>query len=393
MPLTDDVQLISVDDHVIEPPNVLVDRLPAKYAEIGPHIVDGPDDTQDWVWEGRHYPVALQGSPHTRRFRGDGTGHDFTSRSYADMVEAAYDVHERVKAMDEDGVHAQLLFPTFPHFAGTAFLQREDKDLTLLVVQAYNDWMIDEWCAAYPDRFIPMVITPLWDVELAAAEIRRCAATGAKAVSFPENPYPLGLPSFASGEWEPVFVPAEESNVALCMHIGTSGSLSFPSPDTNTAVPIAICGTSAMSSCADLIFSGLLHRHPSVRIALSEGRQRLGRLPRRADGLHVGADAPRRRQVDCSVGAVPPPLLDLLHQRPLRDREPPRHRHRPVVLGGRLPAQRLELAQQPQGHGGAARERARRRGAAHHGDERPDAVRLPLIRAESRRRHTPGGTA
>jgi predicted TIM-barrel fold metal-dependent hydrolase len=271
MPLTDDVKMISVDDHVIEPPNVWVDRLPAKYRDVGPHIEDGPDDTQDWVWEGRHYPVSLQGSPHTRRFRGDGTGDDFTSRSYADMVEGAYDVDERVKAMNEDGVHAQLLFPTFPRFAGTAFLKGEDQDLSLLVVQAYNDWMIDEWCGAYPDRFIPMVITPLWDVELGAAEIRRTAAKGAKAVSFPENPYPLGLPSFASGEWDPVFAAAEESNVPLCMHIGTSGSLSFPSPDTNMAVPIAICGTSAMSTCADLIFSGLLQKHPQLRIALSEG--------------------------------------------------------------------------------------------------------------------------
>jgi predicted TIM-barrel fold metal-dependent hydrolase len=271
MPLTDEMKLISVDDHVIEPPHVWSDRLAAEYRDAGPHVVDGPDATQAWVWEGRSYPISLQGSPRTRRFRTDGTGDDFHSRSYADMVEGAYDVHERVKAMDEDGVWTQLLFPTFPRFAGTAFLDAVDKELGLAVVQAYNDWMIDEWCAAYPHRFIPMILTPLWDPGQAAKEIERCAAKGAKAITFPESPVPLGLPSFWTRHWDPVFAAAQDTGLVLCMHIGTSGQLVIPSPESDFAVPISLCGLNAMSACADLIYCGILHRHPRVRIALSEG--------------------------------------------------------------------------------------------------------------------------
>src|SRR4029450_10822200 len=70
-----------------------------------------------------------------------------------------------------------------------------DPELALLCVQAYNDWMIDEWCAGDGrGRLIPLGMIPLWDAGLAAAEVRRNAARGCFAVAFSENPHPLGLP-------------------------------------------------------------------------------------------------------------------------------------------------------------------------------------------------------
>jgi predicted TIM-barrel fold metal-dependent hydrolase len=266
-----DADIISVDDHVVEPPNVWVDRFPSRLLDRAPHIEDRADHTQAWVWEGRDYPLSLMGSPRTRVFRTDGTGEDFRARHYDDMVPACYDVHERVKAMDIDGVKAQLLFPTFPRFAGTQFLSPKDLEITKLVIEAYNDWMVNDWCAAHPDRFIPMIIVPLWDPELAAAEIRRMAAEGAKSITFPENPAPLGLPSYWTKHWDPIFAAAAETGMPLSMHIGTSGSLVQPSPESSEAVGISLCGVNSMSACADMIYSGLLHRHPGVKIALSEG--------------------------------------------------------------------------------------------------------------------------
>ena len=59
------------------------------------------------------------------------------------------DVHERVRSMDQDGVWAELLFPTFPRFGGNRFLEADDPDLALACLQAWNDWMLDEWSAAY----------------------------------------------------------------------------------------------------------------------------------------------------------------------------------------------------------------------------------------------------
>jgi len=266
-----DADIISVDDHVVEPPNVWVDRFPSKLRDEAPHIVDRPGHTQAWIWEGTEYPLSLMGSPHTRNFRTDGTGEDFYARHYDDMVPACYDVNARVEAMNIDGVKAQLLFPTFPRFAGTQFKTPKDPAITLLAIQAYNDWMVDEWCAAHPDRFIPMIIVPLWDPELAATEIRRMAAKGAKSVAFPENPAPLGLPSYWTTHWDPVFAAAAETGLPFSMHIGTSGGLVVPAKESSEAVGISLCGVNSMSASTDLIFSGLLHRHPNVKIALSEG--------------------------------------------------------------------------------------------------------------------------
>jgi predicted TIM-barrel fold metal-dependent hydrolase len=276
VPLREEFKLISVDDHVIEPPGVWQERLPARMREAGPKIVDLPGHRQAWQYEGEHHDIHLLGSPATRIFRTDGTGEDLYARHYDDMVPGAYDVKERVLAMDEDGVWAQVLFPTFPRFAGTRFIKSKDTDLASACVVAYNDWMIDEWCAYAPERFIPTIIIQLWDPQAAAAEIRRCAERGAKAATVVESPASkaLGLPSYWTTYWDPVFSAAEETGVVLCMHVGTSGSLTAPSPESEAAsdaVPISLCGLNSMAACADLIFSGMLHRHPNVKIALSEG--------------------------------------------------------------------------------------------------------------------------
>jgi predicted TIM-barrel fold metal-dependent hydrolase len=271
--LRDDVKLISVDDHVVEPPNVFVDRLPAKYQEDGPRVVPLNDQDEAWCWEGRTYPIGLMGSPKTRIFREgqEGTGEDFRARSYRDMVPACYDVHERVKSMDVDGVGASLNFPTFPRFAGTLFLEGVDPELTSACVRAYNDWMIDEWCGSAPDRFIPMTVVQLWDPVLAAEEVRRCAAKGSKSITMCENPAPLGLPSFWTDHWDPLWDAVQETDLVVSMHIGTSGGLVRPSDDSSEAVSISLCGLNSMSACAELIFSGTLQKFPGLRIALSEG--------------------------------------------------------------------------------------------------------------------------
>ena len=270
--LRDDVQAISVDDHVVEPSHVFVDHIEPRFRDRAPRIVER-DGAEGWLWEDRFYPLMFQGNAQTRKFRpGEaGRGDDLFARRYEDMIPAAFDVHERVKAMDEDGVWAELLFPTFPRFAGTQFLDADDKELALAMVRAWNDWMIDEWCAAHPERFIPQTLVPLWDVTAAVAEIERCADKGSRAVLFVENPHPLGLPSFPTGHWRPVFEACNETGLPLSMHIGTSSGLIRPSPETTPSVGIALCGINSMSALGDLIFSGVFNGLPNCRVALSEG--------------------------------------------------------------------------------------------------------------------------
>jgi predicted TIM-barrel fold metal-dependent hydrolase len=269
--LPESTRVISVDDHVVEPRHVWQVHLPQKFRADGPRIVEREDGAECWLMEGELYPVSLMGSPVTRNFK-EGARKDDFARRYDDTIPAAYEPKPRLEAMDIDGISVELNFPSsFPRFAGVRFLDIKDPDLALAVVQAYNDWMIDEWCATDPSRFIPVVLTPLWDPQLGAEEIRRTAAKGAKAISFPENPAPLGLASFWTDYWDPVFEAAQETGMPLCLHVGTSGSLRKTAPESSRPTEIALSGVCAMMSCADLIFSGIVERHPTIKIALSEG--------------------------------------------------------------------------------------------------------------------------
>src|SRR5205814_1119333 len=82
----------------------------------------------------------------------------------------AWQVKPRLEDMDTNWIEASLCFPTFPRFCGQTFSEAKDKDLALLCVQAYNDWMVDEWCGDSGSRLIPLPLIPLWDAELAATE-------------------------------------------------------------------------------------------------------------------------------------------------------------------------------------------------------------------------------
>ena len=264
--LPEDVQLVSVDDHVVEHPTVWSDRLPARYLENGPRIEEMPNGTQVWMFEDQMIPnIGLNAvvGKDPKDFGMDPVRFD-------EMLPGCYRVEDRLKDMEIDGVHVQLNFPTFPGFAGGTFLNAKDKDLAKLCVQAWNDYMLDEWCGAAPDRFIPLVLLPFWDVEASVAEIHRTAAKGAKCVSFSEAPHRLGLPSFHSDHWDPLFAAAQDTSMPLCMHFGSGGAPEV-APDANFAVAIALFGMNSQFTTVDMVFSPVFHKFPNLKVALSEG--------------------------------------------------------------------------------------------------------------------------
>src|ERR1700677_546449 len=273
MPLTDDMHLVSVDDHLVEPPSLWEVRLPAKFRETGPRIIDEaidgrPDEAPAnvWIYEGNRFPQIGLNAVAGKDPKVYGT----EPMRFSDMIPRCYEPQARVIDMNLDGVQAALCFPSFPKFAGTVFLQARDKELALLCVQAWNDFMIDEWCAAAPERFIPIVIMPLWDVNLCVAELERTAAKGARAISFVENPVPLGLPSYHTDHWDRFFSACEQAQMPLCMHFGTSGQAPVTAPEAPFAVTITLFGCNSMYATADLLFSPVFHRHPNLKVALAE---------------------------------------------------------------------------------------------------------------------------
>ena len=151
--------------------------------------------------------------------------------SFQQLRPGCYDIDERVKDMNANGVLGSLCFPSFPQFCGQLFARTEDKDLALAMVQAYNDWHIDEWCGTHQGRFIPCPLPAIWDPEVLAAEVRRTAAKGAHAVTFSENPSKLGWPSVHSDHWDPFWKACSDEAVVVCMHIGSSSEIVITSAD------------------------------------------------------------------------------------------------------------------------------------------------------------------
>jgi predicted TIM-barrel fold metal-dependent hydrolase len=264
--LSDDVQVVSVDDHVVEHPRVWSDRLPARFQDAGPRIVELEGGAQVWRFEGgvlANIGLNAVAGKDPKEFGLDPVRFD-------EMLPGCYEVEARLADMDLDGVHVQMCFPTFPGFAGGTFFAANDKELAKACVAAWNDFILDEWCAAAPDRFIPMVLLPFWDVDDSIAELERTAAKGAKAVSFTEAPHRLGLPSFHSDHWDPLLAAAQGADLPLCMHFGSGGAPEVAA-DANFAVAIALFGMNSQSTAVDLLFSPVFHKFPRLRVALSEG--------------------------------------------------------------------------------------------------------------------------
>ena len=187
-------KIVSVDDHVVEPAHVWERWLPAKHRDKGPrverrgigtmrHVGGGtyeqtfdPDGPQAdcWVYEDLVYI-------HKRHVAAVGFDRDDMTMSpmtYDEMRPGCYEPKARVDDMELNWVEASLSFPSFPRFCGQTFLEAKDRELAEACVYAYNDWMVDEWCGDSGGRLIPLPIIPLWDAELAAAEVRRNAARG-----------------------------------------------------------------------------------------------------------------------------------------------------------------------------------------------------------------------
>jgi len=261
--------LISVDDHVLEPGHLWQERVPAALREQAPRLVTD-ELGEAWIYEGRRVPTAgLSAAAGRRREE-----FSFEPITYAEMRPGCYDARKRLVDMDRAGILASMCFPSFPRFCGQVFYEAADKDLALHCVTAYNDWMVEEWCGAAPGRFIPLIILPLWDPALAAAEVRRCAGLGVRAVAFSENPEPLGLPTIndPSRYWDPVWDACQETETVVCMHIGSSSvplrlnSNSYQIVNMAWGVGARISGT-----LLEWLISPVLDRFPRMRFALSEG--------------------------------------------------------------------------------------------------------------------------
>lgn len=305
--------LISVDDHVTEPPDLWTSRLPAKYQDRAPRVhrdrILVPADARKmsgnvkigdpegrvadyWTYDGKPLRGGLL-IPATHAVGFDDQKMPNIAMTYDEIHPGAWKQDVRLADMTSNHVEASLCFcNVLSGFSGQLYLTVADKEFGLACLQAYNDWMIDEWCGGEgKGRLIPLALVPLWDPELAAKEVRRCAVKGGVAASFVESPHELGLPSIYSGAWDPFFAACSETGTNISMHIGSSGKNPTTSKDAPYMMTSILMFMGSMTSALDYLLAGVFERYPKLKIAYSEGQ--IGWLPyaiRRADKVWAAKD-------------------------------------------------------------------------------------------------------
>jgi predicted TIM-barrel fold metal-dependent hydrolase len=261
--------IISVDDHVVEPPHLFQEYLPRALRERGPQLIETPEGHQVWSFEGEIYSQigmnAVAGRrPETVRLE---------PFRFEQMRPGCYDVHARVRDMNAGGIWAMLNFPSqITGFCGRIFANAKDREVGIACVRAWNDWLYEEWYRSYPERIIPCGITYLGDPETAVAEIRRNAARGFVSVTLPERPHNVGLPNLWDRDyWDPIIAVCEETETVISLHVGSSGVYPLPEGSPMVQLGSTLFGQLSLAACAEWLWSGFGVRFPDLKIAMSEG--------------------------------------------------------------------------------------------------------------------------
>lgn len=263
--------LISVDDHVVENPRVWTDRLSRrKWGDRIPHLEEQPDGSQRWMVDGE--PLPLRGVASVGALLPDRAQ---DPRRWEEVPEAAYDPAARLKAMDADNVDCSVLYPTVAGLAGESFARLRDPELEQACVQAYNDWLVEEWASESP-RLTPQCIVPVYPPDAAVAEIERAVAKGHRGVIYPAIPMHLrDVPHVNNPEYDAIWDACQSLGVPLCLHAGASPRVRLPvyeglSPGLAAALKAVTGPASGVFDVVNLLFSRILLRFPRLRVVFAE---------------------------------------------------------------------------------------------------------------------------
>ncbi|MGW5071777.1 amidohydrolase family protein [Rhodococcus sp. NPDC004095] len=263
----DDMILVSIDDHVVEPLDMFDRHVPAKYKDYAPKVVLDEKGIERWIYRDR--PTGVAGLNAVVTWPAEEWGRD--PASYAEMRPAVYDIHQRIDDMNANGILASMCFPTFTGFSAGHLSHAKD-EITVAMIEAYNNWHFEEWDDAYPGRFIKIAILPLWDPQLAVHEIERVAKLGCHSVTMPELPHIDGLPSYHDMDyWAPVLQALSDNDMVMNLHIGQGFGALRLAPDSPIDNLMVLAPSVSQIAIQDLLWGPAMRRFPKLKIALSEG--------------------------------------------------------------------------------------------------------------------------
>jgi predicted TIM-barrel fold metal-dependent hydrolase len=262
-----DLIVVSVDDHIVEPPTMWDNHLTLEQKSFAPKLKRDANGKDFWLYEDRQVGgIGLNAV--VGRMREE---YGCEPISFDQMRRGAWDIHARIEDMNANGILACLNFPSVVSFDGALFHRFRNRKNALTLLKAYTDWHIDEWCGLYPGRNIPNAIVPYWDVHETVTEIRRVVAKGCHAISFSDNPSLRGQPSIHDPQWEPLWKVCADNQVVINIHIGSGAAAPHASSLSPIDAWITTMPISIVNSAADWLFLKALQKYPTLKICLSEG--------------------------------------------------------------------------------------------------------------------------
>ena len=255
--------VISGDNHIVEPRDMFITRMPKEFRDSAPRIVRGADGGDGWSF-GDKPPTRTLGIEATA-----GREVRISGYTWEEILPGNYDGAAHVKDMMDHGVDASLLFPTVTMAAWSM----GDSPFSLAMMRAFNDWLMEDFCSADPRRLIGLPVIPVnHGMAATLAEMERCIKLGAKGLHlpvFPDVPY-------IDRQWDPMWAMAADAGTPLCVHRTSGGNdpagkgvFQFDVPGINVAGSV-IRFFSGVEPMTLLIFSGVFQRHPELKFVDAE---------------------------------------------------------------------------------------------------------------------------
>ena len=274
-------RVISSDDHVTEPPDFFEHRLPTRLLVRAPRV-ERVGEQDFWVRDGKviSNPGVRSSSRLKVPYEKRGLPGFVRPATYEGCEPGTWDPHARLKDYDDNGVSGAILFPDFfPGFTGDPFWSlKDDPELRLAWLKAWNDWEVEDFCSVAPNRFIPQCVLPVWDVQEAAKELERCAKKGHKGAVIGGVLDVFGYPTFFERHWDPIWAAAQDVGMVISFHQQSAmldrRQWTEEERERLVGLPLAavtwhVCTTQV--PLIDLLFSGILERFPRLKFFIGEG--------------------------------------------------------------------------------------------------------------------------